>query len=394
MEQGLRKLFSIVLVFLIFISSAIADEIPVTGTDTPSKFDVRFTKLLRHWHVPGATVAIVKNGKIIATRGYGWSSLNPKVKMQPDTTFRIASVSKTITTVAVLKLVQEKRLQLNDRVFDILDDLTPLHGRTNSHLDQITVRDLLNMSSGWYTSNGHLDPMFGPWPQHAITELNGNTPPTCIDATRLMMGHRFGFKPGTQFSYSNLNYCMLGLIVSKVTQNNYSPSSYISFVQNKILQPSGMNNTRIGSTSYFNRNFMETHYFNSMPGKTNVDGLPYSNSAIIEKNYADGGWTSSALDLARFLQSLSDYKILSQPTLRTMLSRPTFMTKPYHYFSMGWTVKKINGHWYWSKHGSFTGTTAQIIQKDDGTSYVALFNTEPPSKVMFFRQVQKVLISG
>lgn len=388
-------LLMITISVLITTSSANATQLPMTGGNevSPSNFDLRFMRLMRQWGIPGASIAIMRHGNVIATRGYGWSSLNPRANVQPNTTFRIASVSKTLTSVAVLKLVQQHRIRLDDRVFDILNDLKPLHGGSiNPRLYQIKVRDLLNMSSGWYTEGpGRLDPMFGPWSQRAFTQLNGSIPPTCVAATRLMMGRPLEFRPGTQFSYSNLNYCMLGLIVSKVTQNNYSATGYASFVRNQILIPAGMTSTRLGSTNYQKRNLSETRYFNADPGRVNVDGLPYSNSGIIEKNYADGGWTSSALDLAKFLQSLSHYKILTPNVLHTMLGSPAFVRKPNTYFSMGWVVQKLNGHWYWSKHGSFTGTTAQIMQKDDGTSYVALFNTQPARKVQFFAQVQRLL---
>jgi len=379
-------------------ASSRAQSIPVTGARDgyPSKFDQRFASMLRAWRVPGATVAIMKNGKILMARGYGWSDMSSGQAMQPYSLFRIASVSKTLTAVAILKLVEQNKLRLDDKVFNILNDLAPLNGRGISpRLYEITVRDLLQMSSGWNTDGpGSFDPMFGPWSSRMINTLSGKIPPSCVQGTRLMMGIPLRYRPGTTFSYSNLNYCLLGMIINKVNNQPYGAAGYQTYVQQNVLLPSGIQDMQIGRTQLYNRLPGEVKYYAYQPSnQTNVSGLPYSDTDILAKNYSDGGWIGSAPDLANYLQALNSGRILSPRMLSVMLEKPSFQKKPSNYFAMGWTVKTVNGHRIWSKHGSFTGTIAQVIQRDDGTSYVALFNMQPGSKVQFLNQVQRVLLS-
>ncbi len=401
-----RRYFSLIFLFGIFSllfspithAATIIQGVPVTGNPDAflSKFDQHFIGLMRAWRIPGATVAIMKHGRLIVARGYGWSDMSTHQIMAPDALFRIASVSKTITAVAILKLVQEHRLSLNDKAFGILNDLYPLNERSiNPRLYQITVRDLLQMSSGWYTEGPHsLDPLFGPWSSREISLLGGRIPPDCESATRLMMGIPLQFRPGTRFSYSNLNYCMLGLIINKVNGQHYGAVGYEAFVRQNVLAPLGIQTMQLGRTQLYNRAPGEVKYYAyQVPGNSNIDGFPYGASDILLKNYSDGGWIASAPDLARYLQGLSSNKILEARTMAVMLAKPGYASKPNDYYSMGWTVKWIGKHRYYSKHGSFTGTIAQIIQKDDGTSYVALFNIQTPSKVQFINQMQRVLLS-
>lgn len=374
-------------------------NLPISGipSGTATKFDIHFVNLMRAWRIPGATLVIVKHGKLITARGYGWSDIESRQPMQPNELFRIASVSKTITAATTLKLVEENKLSLDDKVFSILNDLRAPNTRAvNPALYQITVRDLLQMSSGWYTEGpGSLDPLFGPWSSRTIYQLGGKIPPDCIAATQLMMGRHLQFRPGTQYSYSNLNYCMLGLIINKVTGQPYSPISYENYVRTQILAPLGITDMRLGRSALYDRQPNEVKYYN-YPGFSallNIDSLPYSNNDLLQKNYADGGWIASAFDLAKFAQGLADYKILSPHMIQVMLARPAFQRNSSGYVAMAWTVKRIGDHVYWGKHGSFTGTLAQVIQRDDGTSYVALFNTQPGQKFQFLAQVQKLLLS-
>lgn len=391
------SLFSL-LISPITQATTISQSIPITGSPStaPTRFDQHFAALMRAWHIPGATVAVMKHGKLIMARGYGWSDISSRQMMEPDALMRIGSVSKTFTTVAILKLVEQHRLNLDDKAFTILNDLTPFNTRyINPRLYQITVRDLLQMSSGWYTEGpGSFDPMFGPWSSHSIYLLGGRIPPDCLPAARLMMGVPLAFRPGTHFSYSNLNYCMLGLIINKVNGQKYGAAGYEAYVRQTILNPLGIQNMQLGRTQLYNRAPGEVKYYAyQIPAGGNIDGLPYGNSDILLKNYSDGGWIASAPDLAKYLQGLNSNKIINSRLMYAMLEKPGYARKSNDYFSMGWTVKVVGGHRYWSKHGSFTGTVAQIIQKDDGTSYVALFNTQPSSKVQFINQVQRVLLS-
>lgn len=383
-------------------------RVPVSGTDQLSPFDQHFVSLLKRWRVPGASVTVMRNGQIIMSHGYGWSDLRTHQFVEPNSLFRVGSVSKAITAVTILHLVQQNKLGLDDKVFQLLNDLQPLNKRENPLIYQITVRNLLQMASGWQTDA--IDPMFGPWTAHMLNQLgefNQEIPPNCETAARLMMGTPLRFKPGTQFSYSNINYCLLGLITNKITNTPYNYQNYEAFVQQNLLAPIGITDMRIGDTLLQNRLPNEVRYY-TYPDYTpdpndivttmaHIDGLPYSNSQILKKNFADGGWVASSVDLAKFLQGINNHTLISSNMLRVMLSKPTYRggrDKSENYFAMGWSVRRLGKHLYWYKTGSFTGTYAYIMQSDTNTSYAAVFNIKPSQRSSFLPQLQRLLISA
>ena len=122
---------------------------PSTGQTSPdlAGFDGVVKSLLAKWQVPGAAAAVVQDGHLVIARGYGWADREKRQPVRPDSLFRIASLSKSLTAAAILKLVEEGRLGLDDRPFDLLSDLAPRPGgRINPDLHQITIRHLLQHS--------------------------------------------------------------------------------------------------------------------------------------------------------------------------------------------------------------------------------------------------------
>jgi N-acyl-D-amino-acid deacylase len=371
----------------------------VTPIISSDDFDKQYTRFLRRWEIPGSSVAIIKNDKWIVSKGYGWADVLNQRPMTPDSVFRIASVSKAITAVAILQLVQEGKLSLNTKVYDILNDLTPLSNAMPARrVDDITLRNLLEMSSGWITDRG-IDPMLGPWSTRMLYQLNNRIPPACDTASRMMMTTPLQYAPGTQFSYSNINYCMLGLIVNKVThQQGYT--GYENYVKQRLLSPFGITSMRIGDSTPGKQVENEVHYYFYEPKNskyTNTDrlndGLPYGQTQLLQKNFSDGGWLASAPDLARFVQALNHYAILTPNMIKIMMERPSFQENPNHYFAKGWNVKYVNDHRYLLKTGSFTGTQALVMLEDNGTVYVTLFNAKPSNRKIFLAQLQNILTS-
>ena len=109
--------------------------------------------------IPGAAFAIAKEGKLVYAKGFGWANVSTGAPIRPDTTFGLASLSKTLTAAAILKLVEQGKLGLNDAVFDILKHIRPPRGfEINPFLRDVTVRHCLNHSGGW-DRNVHGDPI-------------------------------------------------------------------------------------------------------------------------------------------------------------------------------------------------------------------------------------------
>jgi CubicO group peptidase (beta-lactamase class C family) len=381
--------------FCIFISiqglakSNAASEIPITGwSKDPAieQFDDRFTRFMKKWRMPGAAVTIMKDGKFVAQRGYGWADKDRKVVMQPDHLFRIASVSKTFTAVAIMKLIERGKLNLDDKAFDILDDLKPLpHQKINPKIKQITVRNLLQMSSGWFTRGpGKYDPMFGPWSGKIKNTLSPELPASCQTIARFMMSMPLIHAPGTQYAYSNTDYCLLGLIINKVTGSRYGYQGYEDYINQYMLYPLNIRDMFIASTQLKYKRLGEVTYykdekFASAEELANSFYLPYGKTELLMKNFANGGWVGSADDLAWFIQNLNRYQIITSKSLNFMKQKPSFRSaEAKHYYTVGGQIYHDKaGKQYWLQTGSFTGSNALVVTKPNGTTIAVIFNSRP-----------------
>lgn len=397
--------FLVGVLFSVLGATLFASSIPVNGKYKSAyrNFDKHFIKQLKQWGINGATVAVVKNHRLTYLRAYGWANTAKKQAMQTDNLFRIASISKTITAIAVLKLVQQGKLKLNDKVYKVLA-LKPLPGRnTNRKVYQITIADLLHMSSGWAK---WFDPMFGPWPKSYVKKLHATPPVSCERAARFMLSQPLTFRPGTQFRYANINYCLLGLVVSKVSANQYTRQAYVDYVQKNILHPLGIDDMYIANTTLGEQPKKEVHYYPTYqkrihyPANKNMIvlwDLPYGHDEILQKNFANGGWVATAYDLVKLINRLQLGQIINKRLLKDMTSMPngyrfkrgkTGAYLPYLY-GMGWFLLYDTPYTVrWYTHGSFTGTNSMIVRRHNGTIYVALFNEKPSSyaKVSLFRR--------
>ncbi len=383
----------------LFFSGAMAQvptNYPVTGTQGNAQletFDKKFVPFMKRWDIPGAALVVMRDGKIVLERGYGWADMENRIPVQPYSLFRIASSSKTFTAVTILKLVQEGRLHLNDRVFSILNDLQPLNGRVvNPQIYQITVQNLLQMSSGWFNPGaGHFDPLFGPWPKSVEEVLSPELPASCETTTRYMMSQPLRHKPGTTYVYSNLDYCILGLVINKVSGSPYGYFGYQNFVRAHILAPVGIQDMMTGSTQLKYRLPNEVRYYQNSRAAgaqelANSFYLPYSTTELLKKNFANGGWVASAIDLATFIQAVKHLQILDANYLAFMQQKPAFVdSKRVMYYTIGGIISKVGKQTYWIQTGSFTGTNALIITKPDDTTIAVVFNSRPASFPFFSR---------
>src|SRR5678815_4081309 len=127
-------------------------EIPITGAAMPGmgSFEQSVSDVMQKYSIPGGAIAVVRDGKLIYARGFGYADVENKTPVEPDALFRIASVSKPITSAAVMTLVQDGKLKLDDHVAPLIYDLTPAPGATvDPRWDLITIRNLLDHTGGW-----------------------------------------------------------------------------------------------------------------------------------------------------------------------------------------------------------------------------------------------------
>lgn len=334
-------------------------------------FDKSINNFLKKWQIKGASIALVKDEKLVYAKGYGFADEENKELVQPNNLFRIASVSKLVTSVAIMKLVEENKLSLDDTVFGengILNDTSFLTILDNK-VKTVTVRNLLSHSGGW--SNRYGDIMFVPL---AIAErMNVPSPPDINTIIKFVLKYRrLSFIPGTRSCYSNFGYAVLGKIIEIKTSMNYE-----LYIQESILRPLGIYGMRLGGNTLQERYFAEVKYYE--PWDAPLKESIYGDGIKVQRSYGGndikglggaGGWIASSVDLMKLIVSIDGNSLKSD--LLSYNSIQTMTYKDDHIDPFGWKYIDPN---YWCRTGSFPGTSAIVVKQNDNISWVVLLNT-------------------
>ncbi|MBN2806479.1 MAG: serine hydrolase [Prolixibacteraceae bacterium] len=330
--------------------------------------DQQVTRFMERSALKGVSIAIIENEKLVFNKSYGFADETSMIAATPEHLYRIASVSKLITAITVMKLVEEGKMQLSDPVFGpkgYFNEPEYLDIRDRQLLD-IEVLHLLNHTSGWTQRYG--DPMFLPID---IAKIVGDEPPASIDTyVKYAISRRLHAKPGSMYSYSNMAYAFMGAIIEKV-----SGMPYEDYVKYHILYPNGIFDMHIGRNLYEQRRSNEVRYY-EQDGSNLVPAFT-GDSLLLPKTYggndiellgAAGGWIASAPELAKLLTLVDGFDkvpdILSPESIALM----TLEDRK----ALGWRDVKEG---IWIRTGSFAGTSAMIVRRPDGLQWVFLTNT-------------------
>ena len=370
------------------VTPAAQPEIPISGTAVPgmASYDRVITDFMRKFSVPGGAVAVMRDGKLIYARGFGWADVENRTPVQPDALFRIASVSKPITGAAIMKLVEEGRLGLDDRVAPLIAHLTPAAGATvDPRWERITIRHLLNHSGGWDRGrpNGGFDPIDRP--AIAAAAVGAAAPASSETLVRYMKGMPLDFDPGERFTYSNFGYIVLGRVIERV-----SGMPYEAYVRARVLQPVGATRTRQGRSRMRDALADEVKYYwpgagvNAPPVPSVFPGegtVPFNYGGFhLEAGDASGAWVSSTVDLLRFLGGVDGRAnrpdILGAGLVAEMTgSGAAVCPDGACHYGAGWFVRPTQGDANWWHGGTLPGTTGMLVRTYHGFSLVGLFNT-------------------
>ncbi|SIT78479.1 CubicO group peptidase, beta-lactamase class C family [Pontibacter indicus] len=295
-------------------------------------FDETLDGIMQRYDVPGLAVSITRNGEPVFVRSYGYADKEKGQLVSDQSLFRIASLSKPITSAGILKLIQDGKLTLADKVFGpegILADEFP-EPVADPNIAQITVYQLLIHTSGLTNSGG--DPMLvdrAATAREIITE----------EVLHRVLEH----EPGSTVAYSNLGYSILGRVIEKVTSKPYQ-----DFIQEEVLLPAKIIGMRIAGDSMAQQVPGEVTYY-----QEEYDPYTY-NMARMD---AHGGWLSSTGDLMRFM-ALIDRNPAIPDLIEDNLLQATYF-----------------GGETWTHYGSLPGTTAVLSRVNDEYSFVVLANT-------------------
>jgi len=375
--------------------------VPASGATHPelSAFDELMAEFVADRRVPGAALAITRAGRLVYARGFGIADLERGETVQPASLFRLASVSKPFTAVAVLQLAERGRLDLDAGAWALLGLAEPRDPRWK----RVTVRHLLQHTGGWDRAAG-FDPMFS----HArvASALGVSLPLEAGDFIRYMLGQPLDFEPGSREAYSGFGYCLLGRVVERA-----SGLAYGEYVRRELLAPLGIRRMRLGRTLREDRQPGEVAYYDEQgrvgPAVVGAIGapapLPYGRWAL-ESMDAHAGWLGSAVDLARFaaaFDSPAACKVLGADAIATMFARPDGPAgyeadgQPRAaYYGCGWRVRPFGrlGQSHSWHNGSMAGSAALVARGYDGTNWAAAFNTRSgPDGALLDVEIERLL---
>jgi N-acyl-D-amino-acid deacylase len=368
------------------------------GVTPKESFAKVIPALMSKWNIPGGAVALARNDAIVMSEAYGMADTSGSVPVTTASLFRLASLSKPVTSAAVLKLNEAGLLDLDARVFDILTGIEPPTGSTvDPRLASVTVLDLLRHSGGW-DRDLSFDPMFR---SREIAAVFGTPPPAdAASIIRYMMGQPLDHDPGTKYAYSNYGYCLLGRIIEKV-----SGQAYETYVRAAVLDPAGASGMRLGRSLAADRAEGEVTYYDyaGAPQAVSVFAAgteyvpwPYGGFAI-EPMDAHGGWLASAADLLRVLLVVDGRTetpdILQPATVDLMVARPPLAeyVSAATYYALGWQVRPTGADANWWHTGSLPGTATIMVRAANGLAWVALFNSRPAAADAFLTELDQEL---
>ena len=394
----------VVAVLLITVTVLEARAEP-TGSALPGlgPYDEFMVALIGKWDIPGAGLAVARHDKLLLVRGYGLANREKSAPVEPTSLFRLASLSKTVTAVAVLQLVQHGRLALDDKVLPILGEMGPRPGKMiDTRGADITVRHLLQHSGGFDRARAG-DAVFLPGAADAARRQRGPLPPDCPTILRDTLERKLDFTPGERVAYSNVGYCILGRVIERVAGMPYE-----IYARERVLAPAGATRMKVGRTLeaaegevtyYDHRGAKDAR---AMPGLgLTLSPRPYG-SFVVEKMDAYGGWIGAPVDYLRFLLAIDGRRgqaLLNGATLAEMnasFALPAAMADDEgrpdrESYGLGIRVRqRKDGLNLWHT-GSLPGSSALAVRAADGFAWVVAFNGRPQDRAAFRSELDRGL---
>lgn len=353
----------------------------------------RMERYLKNWmaryNIRGAQLAIMDNERLIYAKGFGWADQQDSVLLEAGDILRIASASKLITAIGVMKLCEEGKLTTESPVFGpqgILNDSIFLQYK-DKRVPKITVHHLLNHTSGFSRRMG--DPMFRS--ADLIRWTGSNRKLTEDEVIAFQLGLRLRDNPGGSAQYSNVGYLVLSRVIEEA-----SGMTYEDYIRKHVLEPAGCYDMQIARNFHHEKHRRETTYYGHAPedliesydgsglmrpreyGGHNIEGLQGA-----------GAWVCSAAELLRLVASIDGLPgvpdILSKESIQKMTTLNRKGDFPY-----GWARMQAKGG-VLTRTGTMSGTSAYIKSRPGGVSYVLITNTSSYRGASFTNRIGQTI---
>jgi CubicO group peptidase (beta-lactamase class C family) len=323
----------------------LASVIQAQAENIDERVDAYVQAAMHQQRIPGLALAVLRDGQIIKARGYGLSNVELDVPVTPESIFQSGSVGKQFTATAVMMLVEEGRIRLDNKIAKYFPEAP-------ESWNKITVRHLLTHTSGIkdYTSK----------------DFDYRRDYTEADLEKIAFTLPFDFAPGEKWSYSNSGYMLLGFLIHRVTGKYYG-----DFLRERIFGPLGMTSTRIISE----QDIIPHRCAGYRLVKGDLKNQEWVSPSL--NTTADGSLYFSALDLAKWDAALYTEKLIKRTSLDEMWTPVKLNDGKTHPYGYGWRVAEMNGHRLIEHSGSWQGFTTGISRYvDDKLTVVALTNLD------------------
>ena len=315
-------------------------------------------------HIPGLALLVSRGGQVIRAQGYGMANVELQVPVKPETIFQSGSVGKQFTATAVMMLVEEGKIGLED-------PLTKYFPDAPATWKQVTMRELLSHTAG-----------FTDYPK----DFDMRKDYTEAELLKIVEGIPLAYPPGTSWSYSNLGFLTLGLVLHKVTGEFYG-----DFLQEHIFRPLGMSATRIMSEADIVPNRAAGYQLVKGELKNQEWVSPMLNTT------ADGSLYFSIVDLAKWDAALYTEKLLKRSSLEQMWTVAKLSNGQPNsgHYGFGWFIETKNDHHVVEHEGAWQGFKTQISRYvDDKLTVVVLANLAEANPETIAHQVAEMYLSG
>ncbi len=305
-------------------------------------------KYMKEQRIPGLSLAVVREGKVIKAKGYGLANLEHDVPTKPETAYQAASLSKQFTATAVMLLVEQGKLSLDDPISKHL-------AGTPAAWKDVTVRHLLSHTSGIK--------------DYGRREIDFRRDYTEDDFFKKAVTLPMKFPPGQKYRYSNTGYVLLGILIRKLSGEYHG-----DFLGKRVLQPLGMTATRVISEDDVVPN--RAAGYRLVKGKIkNQEWVAPSLNTL-----ADGCLYTTVLDLAKWDAALYTEKVLKRSSLEQMWTPTRLCDGTTHSYGLGWRIGDVPGVKVVQHGGSWQGFRSYIVRSlDDRLTVIVLANLSTAS---------------
>ncbi|MBP7476407.1 MAG: serine hydrolase [Pyrinomonadaceae bacterium] len=315
------------LVFVLCVASAVWAQDPLI-----TEIDLFVTGEMMRQRTPGISIAVVKDGKPMLVKGYGFANIEHQILVKPETIFQSGSVGKQFTAMAVMMLVEEGKVALDEKLAKYIPDVP-------ATWSGITVRHLLTHTSG-----------LGDYPQDFDLQRDGSEQ----EIFKKLQAGSLASQPGERWAYSNVGYMTLGVLIRKVSGQFYG-----DFLAQRVFKPLGMTTARIISEADIVHNRAAGYELVKGEIKNQTWVAPSLNTT------ADGALYLTVLDMIKWDEALMAGKLLKKESYEQMWSPVKLNNGNTHPYGFGWALGNVNGKKLIEHGGAWQGFKAHIARYPD-----------------------------